>query len=240
MANEKDFTRRTKTITGEDLSAYYNDLQNCKPLESDEEKALLREYRENNDLAARQKLITSNLRYAFSLVNKYKNRGVPLADLLEEANIGLIESIDKFDIKRDVKVITYARWNMEYKICEAIKEHDKLPESDLPEESDIQFGEEATLSDEYDNDAYVNEAFLSEDDEVSRLNAVNDVDAIITVLDDRETDIIKMYYGISPYETECTYEEIGKKYDITKERVRQIIDKIMRKLRVQALTILKQ
>ena len=128
---------------------------------------------------------------------------------------------------------------MEYKIREAIKEHDKLPESDLPEESDVQFSEEATLSDEYDNDAYTNEAFLSEDNEMSRLNAVNDVDAIITVLNDRETDIIKMYYGISPYETECTYEEIGKKYNITKERVRQIIDKIMRKLRVQALTILK-
>ena len=232
--------KRVKTVTGEDLSVYYHDLKKYKPLPSEEEKSLLREYRENNDLVARQKLITANLRYAFSLVNKYKNRGVPLADLLEEANIGLIESIDKFDIERDVKVITYARWNMEYKIREAIKEHDKLPESDLPEESDVQFSEEATLSDEYDNDAYTNEAFLSEDNEMSRLNAVNDVDAIITVLNDRETDIIKMYYGISPYETECTYEEIGKKYNITKERVRQIIDKIMRKLRVQALTILKQ
>ena len=232
--------KRVKTVTGEDLSVYYNELKKYKPLQSEEEKSLLREYKENNDLVARQKLITANLRYAFSLVNKYKNRGVPLADLLEEANIGLIESIDRFDAERDVKVITYARWNMEYRIREAIEEHDRLPGSDLPEESDAQFSEEATLSDEYDNDTYVNEAFLSEDDEISRLNAVNDVDAIITVLDNRETDIIKMYYGISPYEIECTYEEIGNKYHITKERVRQIIDKIMRKLRVQALTILKQ
>jgi RNA polymerase primary sigma factor len=239
MANEKDFTRRTKTITGEDLSAYYNDLQNCKPLESDEEKALLREYRENNDLAARQKLITSNLRYAFSLVNKYKNRGVPLADLLEEANIGLIESIDRFDIERDVKVITYARWNMEYKIREAIKEYDRLPESDLPEESDTQFSDEAILSDEYDNGTYANNAFVGEDDDIARANAINDVDSIIQVLNERECDIIKMYYAIQPYDKEYTYQEIGKKYDITKERVRQIIDKIMRKLRVQALTILK-
>jgi RNA polymerase primary sigma factor len=231
--------KRVKTVTGEDLSVYYHDLKKYKPLPSEEEKSLLREYRENNDLVARQKLITANLRYAFSLVNKYKNRGVPLADLLEEANIGLIESIDKFDVERDVKVITYARWNMEYKIREVIKEHNRLPGSDLPEESDVQLSEEATLSDEYDNDTYVNEAFLSEDDEISRLNAVNDVDAIITVLNDRETDIIKMYYGILPYETECTYEEIGNKYHITKERVRQIIDKIMRKLRVQALTILR-
>ena len=239
MGDESQF-KNVKTITSDDVNIYYNDLKKYKPLPSEDEKSLLREYRENNDLVARQKLITSNLRYAFSLVNKYKNRGVPLADLLEEANIGLIESIDRFDIERDVKVITYAKWNMEYKIKEAIKQHNKLPESDLPEETETQFSAEAILSDEYNNDTYVNEAFINEDNEISKMNAVNDVNAIITVLDEREADIIKMYYGIIPYETECTYQEIGEKYNITKERVRQIIDKIMRKLRVQALTILKK
>lgn len=239
MGDESQF-KNVKTITSDDVNIYYNDLKKYKPLPSEDEKSLLREYRENNDLVARQKLITANLRYAFSLVNKYKNRGVPLADLLEEANIGLIESIDRFDIERDVKVITYAKWNMEYKIKEAIKEHNRLPESDLPEETETQFSEEAILSDEYNNDTYLNEAFINEDSEISKMNAVNDVNAIITVLDEREADIIKMYYGIVPYETECTYQEIGEKYNITKERVRQIIDKIMRKLRVQALTILKK
>lgn len=239
MVNEKE-VKRTKTVTGEDLSVYYRDLKQYKPLASDEEKRLLMEYRENNDLVARQKLITSNLRYAFSLVNKYKNRGVPLADLLEEANIGLIESIDKFDIDRDVKVITYARWNMEYKINEAIKEHNKLQQSDLPEETDEQFSGEAELSDEFNNNSYINEAFLGEDEEIAKRNAVNDISSIIQVLNERECDIIKMYYGINPYKKEYTYQEIGDKYNITKERIRQIIDKIMRKLRVQALTILEQ
>ena len=62
--------KRVKTVTGEDLSVYYNELKKYKPLQSEEEKSLLREYKENNDLVAREKLITANLRYAFSLVNK--------------------------------------------------------------------------------------------------------------------------------------------------------------------------
>lgn len=242
MTKNDNKIRRTKTLTGEDVSAYYHELKKYKPLEREEEKTLLKQYKENNDLVARQKLITSNIRYAFSLVNKnkYKNRGVPISDLLNEASCGLIESIDKFDINRDVKVITYARWNMEYKIQEAIKQHEKMPESDLPEENDEQFSSTAMLSDEYNDSDYYNEAFISEDDEIERANAIASLDSIIKVLNEKETDLIKMYFGIAPYEEEYTYEEIGKKYGLTKERIRQLLDKIMRKLRVQALTILSK
>ena len=163
-----------------------------------------------------------------------------MSDLLEEANCGLIESIDKFDETHDVKVITYARWNMEYKIQKALGEHDKMPESDLPEDYDTQISDEASYSDEYSQEVYNNEAFVTEEDEIQQTNNVNTLDSIIKILDERETDIIKMYYGILPYEKEFTYQEIGDKYGITKERIRQIIDKIMRKLRVQALTILNE
>lgn len=240
VKNEQEKVKKTRTLDGEDISAYYRDLQRYKPLPREEEKQLIKQYKENNDLVARQKLITSNLRYAFSLVNKYKNRGVPLSDLLEEANCGLIESIDKFDETRDVKVITYARWNMEYKIQKALNEYDKMPESDLPEDYDTQISDEASYSDEYNQETYVNEAFIDEETEIQQTHNTNTLDSIIQVLDERETDIIKMYFGISPYEKEYTYQEIGDKYKLTKERIRQLIDKIMRKLRVQALTILNE
>lgn len=230
---------QTKTIEGEDLTTYYNDLKKYKPLKKDEERTLLKQYKENDDLVARQKLITHNLRYAFSLVNKYKDRGVPISDLIEEANCGLIESIDKFDLDCDVKVITYARWNMEYKMQRAIEEKNKLQTDDLPEDYETQLSDEATSSDEFNDTTYNNNAFADEEMSYSKQAANDDVAAIITILNEKETDFIQMYYGIKPYEKEYTYQEIGDKYGITKERVRQIIDKIMRKLRVQALTILE-
>ncbi len=230
---------QTTTVYEEDLTAYYNDLKKYKPLKREVEKDLMFKYKNNNDLVARQRLITSNLRYAFSLVNRYKDYGVPLADLIEEANCGLIESIDKFDTSQDVKVITYAKWKMIDNIQRAIEKHNKLPKADLPDENSEQLDDEALLSEEFSSDMYVNDAFCDEEDDVRRENAINDVESIIGVLNEKETDFIKMYYGIKPYEKEFTYQEIGQKYGITKERTRQIIDKIMRKLRVEALMVLK-
>ena len=239
MTKNEQTLKNIKTIEGEDLTIYYKDLKKYKPLKREEERDLLMRYKENNDLVARQKLITSNLRYAFSLVNKYRDMGVPMSDLIEEANCGLIDSIDEYDINKDVRIITYARWKMEYNMQRSIEKHKKILTSDLPEEYEEQFGDEY-LNDNKDCIEYTNQAFINEDDDVSKTNAVNDVNAIIDVLNERETDFIKMYYGIKPYDKEFTYQEIADKYSISKERVRQIIDKRMRKLRVQALTILKQ
>ena len=172
------------------------------------------------------------------MVNKYKDRGVPVSDLIEEANCGLIESIDRFDPNCDVKVITYARWDMEYKMQRAIEKKNRIQTDDLPEDYETQLSDEALSSAEF-TDTYNNDAFEDEETNYSKQSANEDVAAIITVLNDKEKDFIQMYYGIKPYEKEYTYQEIGNKYGITKERVRQIIDKIMRKLRVQALTILE-
>ena len=224
----------------EGLSNYFNDLKKYKPLKKEEERKLLVDFKEKNDLVARQKLITHNLRYACSLVNKYKDMGVPISDLIEEANCGLIESIDKFDLSKDVKVITYAKWRIEYYLQEAIRLKEKHKTDALPEEYETQFTEDTNLQEEcgIDSNSYKNTAFENEDNVYSE--ATNNVKSIITVLNEKEQDFIKMYYGIAPYTEEHTYQEIGDKYGITRERVRQIIDKIMRKLRVQALTILTE
>lgn len=230
--------KKQNVIVEEDLTRYFNDLKRYKPLPRAEERQLMRRYKEENDIVARQKLITHNLRYAFSLVNKYKDRGVSMADLIEEANKGLIQSIDKFDVDRDVKVITYAKWQMECNMKKAVKEKENLKEEEFPEGVMVNLNEDALSDNEYVG-AYENDAFSNET-EIERQSAIEDVNNIISILNEREADFIKMYYGINPYDKEYTYQEIGKKYNLTKERVRQVIDKIMRKLRVQALTILEQ
>ena len=122
--------KKQNVIVEEDLTRYFNDLKRYKPLPRAEERQLMLRYKEENDIVARQKLITHNLRYAFSLVNKYKDRGVSMADLIEEANKGLIQSIDKFDVNQDVKVITYAKWQMECNMKKAVKEKENLKEEE--------------------------------------------------------------------------------------------------------------
>jgi RNA polymerase primary sigma factor len=161
-----------------------------------------------------------------------------MADLIEEANKGLIQSIDKFDVNQDVKVITYAKWQMECNMKKAVKEKENLKEEEFPEGVMVNLNEDALNDNEYVG-VYENDAFSNET-EIERQNVIEDVNNIISILNEREADFIKMYYGINPYDKEYTYQEIGKKYNLTKERVRQVIDKIMRKLRVQALTILEK
>jgi len=225
----------------EGLSNYFKDLKKYKPLKRDEERKLLIEYKEHNDMVARQKLITSNLRYACSLVNKYNGQGVPMSDLIEEANCGLIESIDKYDINQNVKIITYAKWNIEYKLQEAIRQKNKIKESDINETTESNNITCDVISDsECDEEKYdgvLNKPSIDDYDNniVASTKLVEDV---MGILNEKERDFLTMYYGVGDYNKEHTYQEIGNKYGITKERVRQVLEKVMRKLRVEILTIM--
>ena len=91
------------------VKQYFDSLSGFKTLTKEEEHELLREYRYHNDMNARNKLITSNLRYACKLANAYRDRGVSYSELISEANDGLLEAIDKFDIRQDVKLISYSK-----------------------------------------------------------------------------------------------------------------------------------
>ena len=85
--------------TEEGVKDYLRTLQRKEydPLTKKEEQKLLMRYKQNNDVEARNMLVSSNLRYACSLVNSYVGRGLSYSELISEANNGLIESIDKFD-----------------------------------------------------------------------------------------------------------------------------------------------
>jgi RNA polymerase nonessential primary-like sigma factor len=78
-------------------------------LDADEEKALARRAL-NGDRAARQRMIESNLRLVVCVAKRYINRGLPLSDLIEEGNLGLIHAVKKFDPERGFRFSTYATW----------------------------------------------------------------------------------------------------------------------------------
>ncbi len=75
-----------------------------------QEEVELAQKMEKGDKLAREKLITSNLRLAISIANHYRNSNVPMEDLIQESNIGLIKAVDRFDWRKGFRFSTYACW----------------------------------------------------------------------------------------------------------------------------------
>ncbi|HEX5392675.1 MAG TPA: RNA polymerase sigma factor RpoS [Rhodocyclaceae bacterium] len=104
----------------EDITQIYlNEIGLSPLLTADEEKTLSRASL-SGDFAARQRMIECNLRLVVSVARHYKNRGVPLDDLIEEGNLGLIHALEKFDPERGFRFSTYATWWIRQNIERAI------------------------------------------------------------------------------------------------------------------------
>ena len=103
------------------LSMYMKEL-NKLPLITHEEEIELFKKIKKGDLRARNKVIESNLRFVVKIAKKYQNQGLPLDDLINEGNIGLMTAIDKFDIDKGYHFISYAVWWIRQSIMKAINE----------------------------------------------------------------------------------------------------------------------
>lgn len=93
---------------GEDLGRYYAEIRNQPILESEEEAALARAWRDRRDEEAHGRLVKSHLRLVASIARSYRGYGIPVGDLVSEGNIGLLQAIDGFDPDRGVRLSTYA------------------------------------------------------------------------------------------------------------------------------------
>ena len=100
---------RLPVVVGDDgLHAYIEQIKQFPVLSEEEEINLVREFKEQGNLAAAQKLITSHLRLALKIALTYKRYGLPVSDLVSEANIGLMQAVKKFDADKKVRLSTYA------------------------------------------------------------------------------------------------------------------------------------
>jgi len=100
---------RGVAVSRDPIRIYLDEIRRSKLLNKDDERALAKRVTEGDE-GARSLMIESNLRLVVNIAKRYMNRGLPLLDLIEEGNLGLIRAVEKFDYKRGFRFSTYATW----------------------------------------------------------------------------------------------------------------------------------
>lgn len=110
------------TLTNGDTGflAYLKKINNIPSLAEEEEFKLAKQYHEESDLKAAQKLVSSYLKLVAKIAIKYRGYGLPIVDLISEGNIGLMQAVKKFDYKKGYRLSTYAMWWIKAAIQEYI------------------------------------------------------------------------------------------------------------------------
>ena len=220
------------------VQTYYKELKKCNPISREEEVELIKKAK-NNNLVAKNKILSSNLKFVFNVAKRYKGCGAPLEDLISEGNMGLTKAIDKFDETRNVKFISYAVWWIRQSIQEFIKKKQISDSIEVSESDELNCKVyESRMSDDEDEIVNKNEIVLSNEEEETNKELEHNrkivLGNLLKKLNPRGQFIIKSYYGIG-VKQEMTLEEIGNILKISKERVRQIKEKQLRILRSELM-----
>ena len=265
--------RSPNTVEAVDL--YWKEIKDTQPLSRSQEFELFTRSKAGDE-AARQQVITANLRFVVSVARDYKDYGLSLVELISEGNVGLLEAVKRFDETRGFKFITYAVWWIRQAILKALAEQGKIARPPMSQINDLQKIEKETsaLSQilgrspthteiaehvdisaqrtrnamvvsqqdiSFDAPAYPDEdtplqaVFASpEEAGIEELFAENEMHMTISncllVLDERETMIVRAYFGLGDSEPK-TLEEIGHDLGVTRERIRQLRNRALDKLR---------
>lgn len=107
------------------LSIYFREISRFPVLSAEQEREVARAMNAGVD-KARERLITSNLRLVVKIAREYAEAGLPLIDLIQEGNVGLIEAVDRFDAERGYKLGTYASWWIRRAILSALTDYSRM------------------------------------------------------------------------------------------------------------------
>ena len=247
-------------INQEEISHYLKDIRRIKVMTAERERELAKKMKsEDTPMSERRRiereLIEGNLRFVITVAKQYQNQGLDLSDLIAEGNLGLMKAIKNFDWNKDLRFISYGVWWVKQSIIQSLNDNSRTIRLPVNVVQDLhkakkeveQTGKKidekfSNLPSIIDLDKYINEdgdtlLDMIENKDAELPDAVfNTKDllkkklmSLLDVLDERERSIVADYFGLTG--TPRTLEDIGSDFNLTKERVRQIKEKALRRLR---------
>jgi len=117
--------KQVTNIESHSLRKYLYEISKIPRIDAEEEVTLARKIKKGDDDAL-LRLVNSNLRFVISVAKQYQNKGLPLADLISEGNLGMIRAAHKFDETRGFKFISYAVWWVRQAILQALAEQSRI------------------------------------------------------------------------------------------------------------------
>ena len=257
------------------IEIYFREISKYPLLTQEEEKEYIKKAKEG-DKTAIEKIILSNLRFVVEIASKYRGMGVPIEDLINEGNIGLMKAIRYFDPNKGVKFLSYAIWWIRQSIMKALDERSQLiripsdqktkirkikkaemeyfqkygelptieelskitglPKKEIEASYEI-FHKELSLdrpfteSEKRTWEEMLEQKALPSPEEFYKKEYIREkIKKSLNELDKKERDIISLYFGIED-DIPRSLEEIGKIMNLSKERVRQLKERALLKLK---------
>jgi RNA polymerase primary sigma factor len=256
-------------------SLYLREIGEVALLTFDEEVALAARIKRGDD-EARNQLIKANLRLVVRIAREYEGYGLPLLDLINEGNLGLIRAVDKFDPSKGAKFSTYSSWWIKQSIRRSLSNQSKtirlpihmvdklsrmrraaaklqdiLGREPTDDEVAVELGKteaevafmrrvgSQTVS--LDEPVSTNDSLRLEDkvaderadnpyETLAQQASLNLLSESLTKLNARESEILRHRFGLDG-EEEKTLEEVGVKFGVTRERIRQLQNMALKRLR---------
>lgn len=247
-------------INQDEIQVYLKDIRKIKVMTPERERELA-ERMKSDTLTQREKesiqkeILEGNLRFVITVAKQYQNQGLDFPDLIAEGNLGLMKAIQNFDWTKNLRFISYAVWWVKQSILQSLNDNARTIRLPVNVVQDLHRAKKeientgGVLEDRFQNlpsmidlDMHINE------DGDTLIDIIKNPDAempdeifntkdmlkqklmgILDTLDERERVIVEDYFGLSG--TPRTLEDIGGDFNLTKERVRQIKEKALRKLR---------
>ena len=257
------------------IKMYLREIGKVALLSAEEEIALAKRI-EAGDEEAKKQLVEANLRLSVSVAKRYIGCGIPLLDLIQEGNIGLIKAAEKYDYTKGFRFSTYATWWIKQSISRAIADQSKtiripahivesvnklrkvqremtaalgkeptnkqlaiamkVDEKTIAEwfsymgdttSLDVQVGDEedTTIGSLIEDTSCVNPADVVMSEDMARV-----LESVLDTLPAKEADIVRYRFGLMDGNAK-TLEEVGQIYSLSRERIRQLEAKALRKLR---------
>ena len=269
------------TTPGKDIESYLSCVHSIPILTLEQEKELANKLYEKDDLEAARQLVLSHLRFVVHISRTYNGYGLPLADIIQEGNVGLMKAVDRFDPTKGVRLVSFAvhwikaeiheyilkNWrlvkiattkaqrklffnlrrkkktldwltkdeaekiaddlNVEVKDVLHMENRLSSNDSSFDGPADIDDDEKIMSPSQYLEDKRFDPAIIVEADEVEDHNK-GELFAALEILDERSKDIINRRFLL---DDKITLQDLASEYKVSAERIRQIENGALKKLR---------